>query len=334
MSPSVSRLSSPVSQVLVVGAFVQDHIWRIDRFPQPGETRRATAFYRGPGGKGFNQAVACARQGVSCAFVGALGDDELGAAAQRFAQTEGLPCRWEIHADRSTATSGIYVDAGGAPMNVVQLDANEALTPGFVTAQEDLFAGASILLTQLENDLATTRTALELATRHGLARVMNPAPVHAAFDAATLALCDLITPNETEFAQLLDQIAGTHVDAMRLAAYADADLHAFARRLGVPTVVLTLGAQGCFVSHAESGLRDDEASFYRIAPERVAAIDATGAGDAFSGALAAALVRMADRPLRDAVRHANRVAALSTERIGTAPAMPRRDEVGMRFAEV
>lgn len=334
MSPSVSRLSSPVSQVLVVGAFVQDHIWRLDRFPLPGETRRATAFHSGPGGKGFNQAVACARQGVACAFVGALGDDELGIAAQRFAQTEGLPCRWQIHADRSTATSGIYVDADGAPMNVVQLDANEALTPGFVAAQEDLFAAASILLTQLENDLATTRAALELATRHGLLRVMNPAPVHAGFDAAMLALCDLITPNETEFAQLLGQIADVRVDAAGLAASADDDLHALARRLGVPTVVLTLGARGCFVSHAEGGPRDDGAPFYRVAPERVAAIDATGAGDAFSGGLAAALVRLADRPLRDAVRHANRVAALSTERVGTAPAMPRGDEIEARFGGV
>lgn len=320
-------------RVVVVGAFVQDHIWRLDRFPQPGETRRATAFYSGPGGKGFNQAVACARQGVGCAFVGALGDDDLGACARRFAEAEGLPCRWEIHAGRATATSGIYVDAGGMPMNVVQLDANEALTPGFVAAQEDLFAGASVLLTQLENDLATTRAALELATRRRLLRVVNPAPVHADFDAAMLAQCDLVTPNETEFAQLLGRIANLRVDAPRLAATGDAELHALARRLGVPTVVLTLGASGCFVSHAEGDLRGDEAPCYRIGPERVNAIDATGAGDAFSGALAAALVRLAGRPLRDAVRYANRVAALSTERVGTAPAMPRRDEVGMRFAE-
>lgn len=317
--------------VVVVGAFVQDHIWRLDRHPQPGETRRATAFHSGPGGKGFNQAVACARQEVACAFVGALGDDALGAAARRFADGEGLPCRWEIHADRATATSGIFVDGDGMPMNVVQLDANEALTPAFVIAQDDLFAGASMLLTQLENDPATTRAALDLAAHHGLLRMVNPAPVHAAFGATMLAQCDLLTPNETEFAQLLRQVAGIDVAADSLAAMADVDLHALARRLGVPTVVLTLGARGVFASHARAGLHGDTDAHYRIAPERVDAIDATGAGDAFSGALAAAIAQLGDRPLHDAVRHANRVAALSTERVGTAPVMPRRDEVLARF---
>lgn len=324
--------SDRTADVLVVGAFVQDHIWRLDRFPQPGETRRATAFYSGPGGKGFNQAVACARQGVACAFVGALGDDDLGVAARRFAEAEGLPCRWEVHAERATATSGIYVDGDGAPMNVVQLDANEALTPDFVSGQEDLFAGASVLLTQLENDLATTRRALELATRHRLLRLMNPAPVHPGFDAAMLAQCDLITPNETEFAQLLDRILGVRAHAVDLASIDAPGLHALARRLGVPTVVLTLGAHGCFVSHAPGDLRGDADPCYRIAPERVDAIDATGAGDAFSGALAAAIVRGEGRPFREAVRHANRVAALATERVGTAPVMPRQDEVTARFS--
>jgi ribokinase len=320
-----------MADVVVVGSYVQDHIWRLDRFPQPGETRRAAAFHTGPGGKGFNQAVACLRQGVSAVFIGALGDDALGAVAQRFAADEPLPCCWQIHAERSTATSGIFVDRDGAPMNVVQLDANEALTPDFVRAQEDLFAGAKLLLLQLENDIAATRAALQAATRHGLLRLMNPAPVRAEFDADLLALCDLITPNETEFAQLLAQIAGVRVEAGSLAACDDAHLHALARRLGGVTVVLTLGARGCFVSHADGECRGDAVACYRLAPERVEAIDATGAGDAFSGALAAAIVRGEGRPLRTAVQHANRVAALSTERVGTAPAMPRYEDVERRF---
>lgn len=322
-----------MADVIVVGSFVQDHIWRLDRFPQPGETRRADAFYSGPGGKGFNQAIACARQGVPSAFIGALGDDALGAAAQRFAAAERLPCRWQVHADRATATSGIFVDRHGAPMNVVQLDANEALEPAFIVAQGDLFAAARLLLLQLENGIEATRAALELAKRHGLLRLLNPAPVRAEADASLLALCDLVTPNETEFALLLEQLAGIRVAADELARRSEGDLHALARRLGVPSVVLTLGAQGCFVSHADGERRGDEAACYRLAPERVEAVDATGAGDAFSGALAAAIVRFAGQPFRAAVRHANRVAALSTERVGTAPVMPRHDEVAARFAD-
>lgn len=319
-------------EVVIVGSFVQDHAWLTDRFPQTGETRRALGFNTGPGGKGFNQAVACARQGVASAFVGAIGDDHLGAIARRFGEDEGLPCRWQVRADVPTAASSIVVDASGSNLIVVNLAANEHLDPAFIEAQSDLFAGAKALLLQLENNLDAIRAALALGTRHHLLRVLNPAPVHPDLDAGLLAQCDLATPNETEFALLLERLHGERVDAATLAQREDADLHALARRLGVASVVITLGAQGCFVSHVDDARRGDAAAYYRIAPERVAAVDSTGAGDAFSGSLVAAMRRFAGRPFRDAVEHANRCAAMSTETVGTAPAMPRFDEVIARFA--
>jgi ribokinase len=317
--------------VIIVGSFVQDHAWLTDRFPQTGETRRALGFNTGPGGKGFNQAVACARQGVASLFIGAIGNDHLGAIAQRFAEDEGLPCRWQVREDVQTAASSIVVDAGGSNLIVVNLAANEHLDPAFIEAQSDAFAGARMLLLQLENNLDASRAALALATRHGLLRVLNPAPVHPDLDPGLLGLCNLVTPNETEFALLLERLHGETVDAAALARRADVDLHALARRLGVASVVITLGSQGCFVSHADDVRRGDASAYYRIAPERVAAIDSTGAGDAFSGSLVAALLRFEDRPFRDAVVHANRCAAMSTESIGTAPVMPRFADVVTRF---
>lgn len=320
------------ADVLVVGSYVQDHAWLTDRFPETGETRRALGFNTGPGGKGFNQAIACLRQGVPALFIGAIGNDHLGVIAQRFAAEEKLPCRWQIRTDVPTAASSIVVDRTGANLLVVNLAANEHLDPAFVRAQESEFARAKVLLVQLENNLDAIGAALELGARYGLLRILNPAPVHPDLDASMLAQCDLITPNETEFALLLERFAGEHIAAATIVDRADAELHRLARRLGVATAVITLGANGCFVSHDErSNTRGGDAAFYRLDPERVTAVDSTGAGDAFSGTLAAAIVRFDGRPFRDAVMHANRAAAMSTEVVGTAPAMPRFEDVVRRF---
>jgi len=316
--------------VVVVGSFVQDHAWMVERFPETGETIRATGFNTGPGGKGFNQAVACLRQGVSTLFVGALGDDHLGAIAQAFANDERLACRWLIQRDAPTSASSIVVDPTGSNRLVVNFGANEKLDPEFVRAQAKDIAVAKLLLLQLENNLDAIHAALDVAAPHGVTRMLNPAPVHAKLDAGLLAKCDLITPNETEFSLLLERVTDARAPASTLADRSDADLHALARKLGVATVVITLGARGCFVSH--DNRRDDVDTFYRLPPEAVNAVDTTGAGDAFSGTLAAALILFAGRPFRDAVTHANRAAAMSTESVGTAPIMPRFEEVAARFA--
>jgi ribokinase len=141
----------------------------------------------------------------------------------------------------------------------------------------------------------------------------------------------IITPNETEFSLLLERFTKKDVDPATLAERDDADLHALARKLGVDTVVVTLGSRGCFVSHG-ADRRGDAAESYRLPPEKVNAIDTTGAGDAFSGCLTAGLVRFAGQPFRDSVIHANRAAAMSTEIVGTAPAMPTYNEVIKRFS--
>jgi ribokinase len=319
-------------QVIIVGSYVQDQAWFVERFPRPGETLRANRYNTGPGGKGFNQAIACARQGVATAFVGVIGDDTFGGFAQRFARDENMPCRWQIRGDQPTSTSSITVNAKAENQIAMIFGANEHLDPAFVRAHDALFAGAKILLLQLENNLDALATALELGKQHKLVRMLNPAPVHADLDAAMLHSADIITPNETEFSLLLERFAQQSVDPATLAERDDADLHALARRLGVATVVITLGSRGCFVSHADNRRGDDAAS-YRLPPEKVKAIDTTGAGDAFSGNLVAAMILFQDAPFRRMLAHANRAAAMSTEIVGTAPAMPTFDAVISRFGE-
>ena len=323
---------STAPQVIIVGSYVQDQAWFVERFPRPGETMRAHRYNTGPGGKGFNQAVACARQGVPTAFIGAIGRDTFAEFAQKFARDENMPCRWQIRDDQPTATSSITVNARAENQIAMIFGANEHLDAAFVRAQDDLFARAKTLLIQLENNLDALQAALDVAGKHGLTRILNPAPVHAELSSAMLQSADIVTPNETEFSLLLERLVGTHADPVGLAARSDDELHALARKLGVATVVVTLGSKGCFVSHGENR-RGDAAACYRLPPEKVKAIDTTGAGDAFSGNLAAALLLFKDEPFARAVTHANRAAAMSTEIVGTAPAMPTLEQVRRRFGD-
>ncbi len=319
-------------RVIVVGSYVQDHAWFCDAFPQRGETRVATGFNTGPGGKGFNQAVACRRQGTDTLFVGSIGDDLLGRIGLEFARAEGLDAGWQMHADAPTAASSIVVDARGENRIVVSLGANLRLDPAFVRARFTGLSDLRLVLCQLETNLDAVAAAFDSATAHGALRMLNPAPMHADFDTAMLERVDILTPNETEFTLLSRRCGHDDVDADGLARLDDATLHALVRRLPLPTTVITLGAHGCFVSHAEDR-RGDGAAFYRIGPESVRAIDSTGAGDAFSGALAAALLRLRDFPFALSVQHANRAAALSTEAVGTAPVMPSLEQVASRFGD-
>ena len=122
------------ARVVVVGSYNQDMVWRTARFPVPGETRLGT-FDTGPGGKGFNQAIACARQGVATHFIGALGDDAIARGMRELALSEGLALHCETHAQLATGTAAILVEDSGQNLIVVGPGANAALSVAHITAQ-------------------------------------------------------------------------------------------------------------------------------------------------------------------------------------------------------
>jgi ribokinase len=314
--------------VVVVGSFNVDQVFRMARFPAPGETCLGR-YASGPGGKGFNQAVAAARQGAATVFVGALGDDALAALAIGLARAERIDARWQQVADAATGSAAIWLDGAAQNMIVVAPGANAALSSAHVEAQRAAFAGARVLLTQHEVATAASLAAQRLARDAGLLCLHNPAPALASA-AALVGGCDILTPNESEFVALL-AARGPAPAADALAGLDDAALHALARTLGVPTVVLTLGAGGAFVSHADPARLHDDAACYRVPAFAVDPVDTTGAGDAFNGALAARLALQPRVPLRAAVRYANAVAGMAVEAHGAAPAMPQRDAVTARF---
>jgi len=321
-------------RVVVVGSFNQDHVWTATRLPLPGETL-AGRHASGPGGKGFNQAVAAARAGANTAFICALGADDAGELARSLAARDGIA----LHAqtvDAPTGSAGIFVDAGGANSIVVGPGANAGLSARFVGAQGAAIATARVLLAQLESPADAVAAALRLARAAGATSMLNPAPADAATTPDLLALSDILTPNETEFAALLARHVDQAIDPAVVATLDDETLHRLCRRL-LPhgRVVLTMGAAGCFASFPDAAAQRDGSigprGCLRLAAEPAQARDSTGAGDAFNGALAAALATDATAPFAGQLRFANRYAALSTERHGAALAMPTRADVAARF---
>lgn len=316
-------------RVVVAGSFNVDHVWSGARLPQPGETLSGH-YSSGPGGKGFNQAVACRRAGADTSFICALGDDAGARLAHELASADGL----QMHAHASkhpTGTAGILVDADGRNSIVIGPGANADLDADVIGSHADLVTSAQVVLTQLEISADAVTALLGHARDAGAFAILNPAPADAATMPQMLALATLITPNESEFAAMLHRHCDTAMAADAVAGSEDARLHALCRRL-LPggSVIITLGAAGSFVSHGERRHGDGQ-PFYRVAATAAQVVDTTGAGDAFNGALAASLAASlaepAQAPFSSHVEFASRYAARSTERAGAALAMPHRAEI-------
>lgn len=318
----------PAPAVIVVGSYVQDLTWRCAAFPAAGQTTIGV-FATGPGGKGSNQAIAAGRTGADTLFVGAVGPDAFAEVAEKFYAENKISARFILKPKLATGTAAILVDDSGQNEIVVALGANAALAPRDLPPA--LFAGAKIVVTQLETHLAAVAHTLRAARRAGAATVLNPAPMRADFDPALLLDVDILIPNETEFVALVNQLGLTsapkgkktakpapYTETM-LAAETPVALHALCRRLGPPTVIVTLGKRGCFVSPT-SGEGE------LIPAHVVKAVDTTGAGDAFVGGFASGYVKH-DGDLFAAARQGQAVAALSVMKPGTAPSMPTAREL-------
>ncbi len=313
--------------VVVIGSYVQDLAFNTQIFPAPGETRIG-AFRTGPGGKGFNQAVACNRLGVDTLFIGAVGDDIFAAGVRDFISSEGLKAKLQTCAEHPTGAASIVVNGDGQNLIVVALGANEHLSEGHVQNFVAEISTAKYLVCQVENKLSATKTAMAMAREAGVATIFNPAPINDGLTLDLIQHADILTPNETEFVFLMNKVLGQKIpDDFWLQD--DAAIHAFCRQSNVPAVVLTLGDKGCFVSFdedSEHARKSSDGPFYRVPATSVDVKDTTGAGDAFNGGLAAGLVKFPDN-FRQAIQFANKAAGLSTTKPGTAPAMPTLNEM-------
>lgn len=312
--------------IVVYGSFNADYVWRTARLPAPGETRMGE-FSSAPGGKGFNQAVAAHRLGAQTVFVGAVGRDAGGRMARTVAGELGLACRF-LESDQPTGSACVVVDDEGRNQIVVAPGANWVACAADLAFAHAQFQTAAVVVAQLECATDSVIGALQRGRAAGALTILNPAPAPAVLERGLLEHVDVLTPNETEFDALLTLISGA--PPMPCASRDDASLHAACRALLAGTVVVTLGAAGAFVSHGQDR-RGDALAFYRVATPGVTAIDTTGAGDCFNGALAASLLGDAGHPFAGHVAFACHAAALSTETEGAALSMPSLETLKQRF---
>ena len=320
-------------QVAVIGSFVQDLAFKVATFPATGETRIGD-FFTGPGGKGSNQAVAAHRQGVPTLFIGAIGDDLFGHGYREWTEREGLPTALLVINDKPTGAASIIVNQNAENAIVVALGANDALTPEHVLSVLSNQPNLSVLLLQAESNLKAAEEALHLACTKGLFSIFNPAPINPGVTPELLAFADCITPNETECAYLLEKFTGTK-SAKDVTLLSDDELKAACEHLPCATILITVGSQGSILYQrrvATGAVRSiKQGEILRVPSMPVTPVDTTGAGDAFNGGLAAGIVKF-QGDLPQAIRYATVVAGLSTERPGTAPAMPTAEEV-KRFSQ-
>ncbi|MFG2222064.1 ribokinase [Streptomyces sp. NPDC048644] len=293
--------------VLVVGSANADLTVRVDRRPGAGETVLGTDLVESAGGKGANQAAAAARIGSRVALLARVGGDAYGAlllAAQREAGTDVTPVIVDDAA--RTGTAMIVVGPDGDNSIVVSPGANAALTPQDVAAARETIAGSAVLSLQLETPVETVRAAAATAEDTGTRVVLNPSPAPACLAPELLAVADPLVVNEHE-ARLLSQAAdGSPRDWA----------HAL-RDLGARSVVVTLGGEGALVL--------DASGTHEVPGVKVDAVDTTGAGDAFTGALATRLAHGDSLP--DAARFAVRVGAAAVTKPGAQPSYPTLAEL-------
>jgi ribokinase len=318
-------------RVLIVGSVNVDLVVQTERLPLPGETVLGGTFRRFHGGKGGNQAVAAARLGVPVMLVAALGDDEFGSEARAALAREGIGTDVLVTLDHTaTGVALILVDAKAENQIAVAPGANAGLTAEHVrTALGRLnpHAGDAVIVThEISTDAA--REALRLGRAGGAWTILNPAPADG-LDRSVLSLADIVVPNRGELARLVAD------DARRSgrATTGNEDPVKAARSLLEATsegpgagkaILVSLGSSGAVLVRRDGPVID-------IKAPKVKAIDATGAGDALNGALAAALAGGLD--LEVAARRAVVAASVSVTRAGAREGYPSLDELAVALGE-
>jgi ribokinase len=305
-------------RVVVLGSSNTDMTVRVPTLPAPGETLLGGSFLTGPGGKGANQAVAARRAGAEVVFLAAVGDDLFGRQALEHYGREGIDVSHvQVVAGAPSGVALIFVSEAGENMIAVAPGANAQLGPETVDRWPDsLFVSGDVLLAGLEVPLETVVRAVERARRAGMRIVLNPAPADPGLLRHDLLRhVEVLTPNRGE-ARLL---AGSGDDPA-LAAKA-------LLSLGLENLVVTLGSEGCVHFRREAGAAEGD----RIPAYPAVAVDTVGAGDAFNGALAAALA--AGKPLRGAMAWACAAAALAVTRPGAQAALAERAAIDRLIAE-
>ena len=297
--------------IVVVGSLNIDLVARVSRIPVPGETIIGTDFETFPGGKGANQATAAARLGANVKMIGKLGSDPFAAQLRNSLENSGVNTECVQNVQGPSGTALIESSAGGENSIVVIPGANAHLQPDDIDHFGDQIKQAALVLAQLEIPRDTTEHVVQMTCEAGVPLILDPAPAYP-LQPQLLSRVTWLTPNETESRLLLGLEPGGEI-SLSVAETANRLLD-----MGVRNVILKLGSRGVYMAG-----RDVEP--VEIAGCEVEAVDSTGAGDAFNGAFAYALIQAA-MPAKEAAEFACGAAALSVTRPGAQSSMPTLPE--------
>ncbi|MBO9600002.1 MAG: ribokinase [Cohnella sp.] len=296
------------AEIVVIGSLNMDMVVSLNQRPRPGETVMGTHFFMNAGGKGANQAVAAQKLGASVAMIGKLGSDTFADQLLMSLEQVGVECgAIEKVEGQETGIALVMLDEVGENSIIVAPGANLLLTPEDVRRHEQLIKQANLLMVQLEIPIETVMESVAIAKRYNVPVLLDPAPAQK-LSAELLSMVDYIVPNETEIAQLTGRTVSDQVTA-KLAAVE-------LLRSGVSTVFAKLGEKGVVVINTNST--------HVVEPYKVEAVDSTAAGDAFAGAVGAALVKGKD--VWTAAKFASAIGALTVTRKGAQASMPSLED--------
>jgi ribokinase len=297
------------NKVVVIGSYNTDLTIKTGRIPHPGETIIGGIFSEGGGGKGANQAVAAVRTGADVCFIARVGNDVLGREGIQRLKKERIDVDFVVQdSEVSTGVAFIVVDDRGENSIVVASGANARLSPADIEAAKNELTSAAVLLVQLESPLDAVRASIAYAHASGATVIMNPAPAQP-LELTLLHEIDIITPNKVE-AEMITGIKVSDEESLR-------SIVKRFYKFGIKNVLITLGSKGIFAGmngHMEM-----------IPTYQVRTVDSTGAGDVFSGSLAAFLAE--GMPIEKAARLAIASSSISVTRMGAQNSAPRRAEI-------
>lgn len=297
-----------MKKIVVIGSSNTDLITKVKDFPAPGETIVGIEYLEAMGGKGANQAMAAHRLGGDVQFITSLGDDANGKNAIAYFKEEGLNVSSSLTVEgTASGTAIIIVNEAGENSIIITPGANNKLKPNYLANIEDVIKEADILVLQMEVPYETVKEACVLANKNKTQVILNVAPAIPT-DRELLRNVDILVVNETE----AQTISGEKIENIGEEGIVNTLLD-----MGVNTVVLTLGKNGCFYKN-----RTESMSFGSF---EVDALDTTGAGDTFCGALAAEIAR--GNSWESTLVFATAAAANCITKMGAQPSIPKEDEV-------
>ncbi|NLC68570.1 MAG: ribokinase [Clostridiaceae bacterium] len=298
-------------KITVLGSFVVDLMIKTPHLPVRGETVFGGPFKLGPGGKGSNQGIAAHKCGADVTMVTKVGRDDFAQVALKSFMSVGMKTDYVFFDERLETGAALILVENDTGENeiVVSIGACNNITDEEVESVREEISKSKVLLTQLETNLSAVYKAIDIANEYGTKVILNTAPFRPIPDDIYKKV-SVLTPNEVEASQLSGVEIKDINGARKAAEY-------FIKK-GAKSVIITLGAFGAYVKSEEF-----EGHIPAFKVENV--VDTTGAGDAFNGGFAAALSR--GTGIREAAIYGNAVAAISVTRVGTAPAMPAKDQV-------